>query len=75
MAVIRSFFAHLPAEVDLGTRDAAEADLTGKAGRYRPDELVRGEITCPTVVSGVSERGLLSEAGDSIRAWVRAVVR
>jgi Domain of unknown function (DUF222) len=37
--VIRSFFAHLPAEVDLGTRDAAEADLAGKAGGYRPDEL------------------------------------
>ncbi|MGA8250068.1 MAG: DUF222 domain-containing protein, partial [Mycobacterium sp.] len=39
VAVIRSFFAHLPAEVDLGTRDAAEADLAGKAGGYRPDEL------------------------------------
>ena len=37
--VIRSFFAHLPAEVDLGTRDAADADLAGKAGGYRPDEL------------------------------------
>ncbi len=37
--VIRSFFAHLPAEVDLGTREAAEADLAGKAGGYRPDEL------------------------------------
>jgi Domain of unknown function (DUF222) len=37
--VIRSFFAHLPAEVDPGTRDAAEADLAGKAGGYRPDEL------------------------------------
>ncbi len=39
VAVIRSFFAHLPAEVDLGTRDAADADLAGKAGGYRPDEL------------------------------------
>ncbi len=37
--VIRSFFAHLPAEVDLSTREAAEADLAGKAGAYRPDEL------------------------------------
>ena len=37
--VIRRFFAHLPAEVDLGTREAAEADLAGKAGGYRPDEL------------------------------------
>jgi hypothetical protein len=38
---IRSFFAHLPAEVDLGTRDAAEADLAGKAVGYRPDELAQ----------------------------------
>ncbi|VBA55356.1 HNH endonuclease signature motif containing protein [Mycobacterium pseudokansasii] len=37
--VIRSFFAHLPAEVDLGTREAAEADLARKACGYRPDEL------------------------------------
>ncbi len=37
--VIREFFAHLPAEVDVFTRDAAEADLAGKAGGYRPDEL------------------------------------
>ncbi len=37
--VIRSFFAHLPAEVDLGTRDAADADLARKAGEFRPDEL------------------------------------
>jgi hypothetical protein len=37
--VIRSFFAHLPAEVDLGTREAADADLAGKASQYRPDEL------------------------------------
>jgi Domain of unknown function (DUF222) len=36
---IRKFFAHLPAEVDLGTREAAEADLAGKAAGYRPDEL------------------------------------
>ena len=41
VAVIRSFFAHLPAEVDLGTRDAADADLAGKAGGYRPDELAK----------------------------------
>jgi len=39
--VIRSFFSHLPAEVDLGTRDAAEADLAGKASGYRPDELAK----------------------------------
>jgi hypothetical protein len=39
VAVIRSFFAHLPAEVDRGTREAADADLAGKAGGYRPDEL------------------------------------
>ncbi|WP_156767040.1 DUF222 domain-containing protein, partial [Mycobacterium sp. E796] len=39
--VIRSFFAHLPAEVDPSTREAAEADLAGKARDYRPDELAR----------------------------------
>jgi len=37
--VIRSFFAHLPAEVDPATRQAAEADLARKASGYRPDEL------------------------------------
>jgi hypothetical protein len=36
---IRRFFDHLPAEVDPGTREAAEADLAGKAAGYRPDEL------------------------------------
>jgi Domain of unknown function (DUF222) len=41
VGVIRSFFAHLPAEVDLGTREAAEADLARKAGGYRPDELAK----------------------------------
>jgi hypothetical protein len=39
--VIRSFFAHLPAEVDLPTREAAEADLAEKARGYRPDELAK----------------------------------
>jgi Domain of unknown function (DUF222) len=39
--VIRSFFAHLPAEVDLPTREATEADLADKAGGYRPDELAK----------------------------------
>jgi hypothetical protein len=39
--VIRSFFAHLPAEVDLPTREAAEADLARKASGYRPDELAK----------------------------------
>ncbi|BBZ52841.1 hypothetical protein MHEI_45580 [Mycobacterium heidelbergense] len=39
ITVIRSFFAHLPAEVDLFTREAAEADLADKASHYRPDEL------------------------------------
>src|SRR3984957_8800116 len=34
-------FAPLPAEVDLGTREAAEADLAGKAAGYRPDELAK----------------------------------
>jgi Domain of unknown function (DUF222)/HNH endonuclease len=39
--VIRSFVDHLPAEVDLLTRDAAEAELARKAGEYRPDELAK----------------------------------
>jgi hypothetical protein len=39
--VIRSFFAHLPAEVDQPTREAAEADLARKASGYRPDELAK----------------------------------
>jgi Domain of unknown function (DUF222) len=39
--VIRSFFAHLPAEVDPPTREAADADLADKASGYRPDELAR----------------------------------
>jgi hypothetical protein len=39
--VIRSFFAHLPAQVDPSTREAAEADLAGKASHYRPDELAK----------------------------------
>ncbi|CQD21071.1 REP13E12 repeat protein [Mycobacterium europaeum] len=39
--VIRSFFAQLPAEIDALTRQAAEADLAGKAGGYRPDELAK----------------------------------
>ena len=39
--VIRSFFTHLPAEVDPFTREAAEADLAEKARGYRPDELFK----------------------------------
>ncbi|MGD1282376.1 HNH endonuclease signature motif containing protein [Mycobacterium seoulense] len=39
--VIRSFLAQLPAEVDACTRQAAEADLAGKAAGYRPDELAK----------------------------------
>ncbi len=39
--VIRSFFARLPAEVDLFTREAADEDLADKAGGYRPDELAK----------------------------------
>ncbi len=39
--VIRDFFAHLPAEVDVLTREAADADLADKASGYRPDELAK----------------------------------
>ncbi|MGH3971237.1 MAG: DUF222 domain-containing protein, partial [Mycobacterium sp.] len=38
---IRSFFAHLPAEIDVATREAADRDLACKASRYRPDELAK----------------------------------
>ena len=38
---IRRFFDHLPAEVNLGTREAAEADLAREAAGYRPDELAK----------------------------------
>jgi Domain of unknown function (DUF222) len=34
--VIRSFFAHLPAEVDLSTREAADADLAHQGQRVSP---------------------------------------
>ncbi len=39
--VIRSFFAHLPDEIDVFTRQAAEADLARKAAGYRPDDLAK----------------------------------
>ena len=41
LKVIRGFFTQVPAEVDVLTRAAAEADLAGKASRYRPDELAK----------------------------------
>jgi hypothetical protein len=37
--VIRSFIAHLPTTIDVGTREAAEADLAGKASAFRPDQV------------------------------------
>ncbi|MCX5043833.1 HNH endonuclease [Aldersonia sp. NBC_00410] len=37
--VIRSFLQHLPAAVDAGTREQAEAQLAGFAATMRPDEL------------------------------------
>jgi hypothetical protein len=39
--IIRSFFTHLPAEVDVFTRAAAEADLADKATPYRPDQVAK----------------------------------
>ena len=39
--VIRGFLAAVPADVDLFTRQAAEADLVRKARHYRPDELTK----------------------------------
>ncbi|WP_155772126.1 DUF222 domain-containing protein, partial [Mycobacterium asiaticum] len=37
--VIRWFFTHLPTHVDVFTREAAEADLAGKACDFRPDQV------------------------------------
>lgn len=39
--IIRSFFGHLPSDVDLPTREAADKDLAQKATGYRPDELAK----------------------------------
>ena len=38
---IRKFFAHLPAQVDPGTREAVELVLASKAAEYRPDQLAQ----------------------------------
>ena len=38
---IRKFFAHLPVQVDLGTREAVELVLASKAAEYRPDQLAQ----------------------------------
>ncbi|VAZ78272.1 hypothetical protein LAUMK4_03864 [Mycobacterium persicum] len=37
--VIRDFVRHLPVEVDIETREKAEAHLAGLATRFRPDQL------------------------------------
>ncbi|OBK98402.1 hypothetical protein A5645_03410 [Mycobacterium asiaticum] len=39
--VIRDFFTHLPTHVDVFTREAAEADLAGKAREYRPEQVAK----------------------------------
>ncbi|ORW42538.1 HNH endonuclease signature motif containing protein, partial [Mycobacterium paraense] len=39
--IIRSFFTHLPPEVDVFTRAHADTDLAAKARDYRPDELAQ----------------------------------
>ena len=41
IAVIRSFFTYLPAEIDPETLDQAERHLTELAGQCRPDELTK----------------------------------
>jgi hypothetical protein len=66
--VIRSFFAQLPAEVDLGTREAADADLAGKAGGYRPDELAK---YAQRIMDWLNPDGELSDAE---RARKRGIV-
>jgi hypothetical protein len=39
ITVIRSFIAHLPSSIDVGTWQAAEKDLAGKACDFRPDQV------------------------------------
>ncbi|WP_205873826.1 HNH endonuclease signature motif containing protein [Mycobacterium camsae] len=39
--VIRSFIAHLPSTIDMGTWEAAEKDLAGKACDFRPDQVAK----------------------------------
>ncbi len=39
--VIRDFIAHLPSTVDVGTWEAAEKDLAGKACDFRPDQVAK----------------------------------
>src|SRR5690349_14334151 len=41
IAVIRSFFSYLPADIDAGTIAQAEAHLADLAAQCRPDELSR----------------------------------
>lgn len=41
VAVIRKFFDHLPAAVELGVRIDAEVDLAGQARDFRPDQVER----------------------------------
>jgi Domain of unknown function (DUF222) len=57
--VIRSFFGHLPAEVDASTREAADADLAAKAAKHRPDELAR---YAQRVMDWLSPDGELNDA-------------
>ncbi len=39
--VIRNFIAHLPTTIDVGTWEAAEKDLAGKACDFRPDQVAK----------------------------------
>jgi hypothetical protein len=41
VAVIRSFYHRLPCDVDLETREKAEAQLARQGGEYRPDQLAK----------------------------------
>jgi Domain of unknown function (DUF222) len=66
--VIRSFFAHLPADVDLSTREAAEADLADKACGYRPDELAK---YAQRIVDWLNPDG---EFSDAERARKRGII-
>lgn len=64
---IRSFFAHLPAEVDVLTREAAEKDLAHKATEYRPDEVAK---YAQRIMDWLNPDG---EFGDEVRARKRGI--
>ena len=65
--VIRGFFAHLPVEVDVATREHADKDLAQQASGFRPDEL---DAYAHRLMGWINPDGKLS---NSERARKRAI--